>query len=257
MAPAKKTTKKTTTAKKAAPKKPAAPKAAATPPAPVPPAEPLPQLPPPPEGYTWTFDPDNGQFALAKLEPTAHGVGKEPGSKVIRNLRRVPVHMRLQGNADKQFRVELKPRGQGVGDTETIPYACTLDPSFIRSHDLGLFEIITRTEANEVEYPLNGFRQKEVRVVHTEDTVIAHKTFEQNEKGQLLDRSVEVQPVGPRIINRPGSDRQLTALLNETPQSVQAMQQESGRSEHAPSKLVREGVMPELPQRAVFEHHRG
>lgn len=259
MAAAKKTTKtaaKKTPAKKraTAAKKPAAPQAAAPP---APPAEPLPQLPAPPDGYTWTFNPSSGEFALTKLEPTAHGVGSEPGAKIIRNLRSVPVHMRLQGTADKQFRVELKPRGAGVGDSETIPYACTLDPSFIRSYEHGLFEIITRTEANAVNYPLNGFRQKEVRVIHTEDTVVAHKTFEQNEKGQLLDRSVEVQPVGPRVVNRPGSDRQLTAMLNESPAALQEMQNATGRKEVAPTKLVREGVMPALPERSVIEYTRG
>jgi hypothetical protein len=268
MAPAKKaTTKKKAPAKKAPAKKTTAKKAVATPVVEAAPAAPaVPALPAPPAGFTWSLDPATGQIVLipsaGAVAEKAEEVRKASG-KTIRNLRGVPVHMRLTGTGDKPYRIELQPRGMN-GDTKEVPAACTQDHAFIRSYDRGLFEIITKTEAGDIDYPVRGFQSRPLNIITSEQSTVAHQSFETNSKGQvtnqknLMPAAVQQNPsqganvyesVGPRVVPMPGSDPQLTAQFQSVQarrpdaQAANVMQSETGRAEHAPDKLLSKGIM--------------
>ena len=257
---------------------------AAAPAAPTPPP-----LPAPPEGHTWQLDSATGQITLVPTEAAAaatQAASEEAErtavtGKTIRNLRGVPVHLRLQGHGDKSYRVELMPRNM-AGDTKDIPAACTQDTTFIRSYDMGLFEIISKQEArfNAQQVPLNGYRSRELNIIHPDEQTVAHYEIEQTGKGksaQLTKRDLQpaqvqqnpaqganvYESVGPQVVSRPGSDPQLTAQFQSVqtrrPASpdVSAMQQDTGRAEHAPDKLVNKGIMGELPQVAGIQRVQG
>lgn len=68
--------------------------------------------------------------------------------KYIRNLRNMPISLRLERHEGKP-RFEMRPRGQR-GDTISIQKDDISDPIFQQNHALGLFEVLTATEAADV-----------------------------------------------------------------------------------------------------------
>lgn len=97
-------------------------------------------------------------------------------SKTIRNLRNCPVHLRLAGQGEKPYRVQLEARGR-PGDIAEIPAACTEDTAFVRGVDV-LFEIITKTEARNAKYERTGYQAEDVRLERVDDNSVTVATID-------------------------------------------------------------------------------
>lgn len=207
------------------------------------------------------------------------------GPYTIRALRFVPVRIDLQDpNSDKKpYRIMLQPRGQR-GDTATVPRHLAQTQEFVGSYNAGLFEVITATEAQQAQYPGQGFQQRVVPIERPQDTTIAHVQVQHDTKGRVVQQqNMMPNPAGgelnahvehgvmPTIVGVPGSDPQLTAQFQQaqgqallpaqqyqpTRAAAAAMQQETGRKEMTPDKLVDKGVMPPLPERVVMQPGQG
>ena len=248
-------------------------------------------VPAPPSGFTWSFDQSTGNLILVPTAEAAQEVAEakeekaeKVSGKTIRNLRYTPIHFRFFGYGEKPYRVELMPRTMS-GDTVTIPASCTQDTTFVKGHQMGLFEIITRQEAtaNAMEAPLDGYRSRQLNIVTPDETTVDHYEIEELGKGKssqlhrkdfapVVQQPVQQDPyhganmyegVGPRIVAMPGSDPQLTAQFQSTqarrpsPQEVSTMQQQTGRPEHDSGKLVDKGIMNPLPQVVGIQHVQG
>lgn len=138
------------------------------------------------------YDADNGR---SELKP-----------RIIRNMRRVTVNMRLDSGGEKPFRVSLKPRGT-MGDTVRIPAKCTDDVSFTASLEKGLFEIITRSEQQSINYGSHHVSHAErmgildwqgnpVKVGETTrdaDRVVSRTQYDTNQQGNVV---VQEQQMG-------------------------------------------------------------
>jgi len=149
----------------------------------------------------------------AKAKPAARkrAPRKKPSNVVlIKNLRQVPVHLRIQGElSDKLFRVELQPRGR-VGDTAAIPK--TLAESYQVVSGMGiLFEQITETEAKNAVFPAVGYQQGEkAEIVRDADQVIA-TAEDWDGKGQ--SPRTQARKEGQVFADVPGSDTALHEKL--------------------------------------------
>lgn len=126
-------------------------------------------------------------------------------AKTIRNLRGTLVHLRLFGEGgDKPYRIELKPRGM-YGDVHTVPANLIDNDTFVAGVDV-LFEIITKTEANKIEYAPQGYQGIEAaKIVRDSETVIS----------RTPDVDTSPRGMGPTYLNTPGSDADLHAKLAE------------------------------------------
>lgn len=131
-------------------------------------------------------------------------------AKTIRNLRGTPVHIRL-GNQKDPYRIELAPRGT-KGDVSTVPVNLQQDHAYVAGIDV-LFEIITQTEARNIEYGPVGYRPSEVvRVDRPEDTVVRTEV-------DLGPDGKMPRPMGPTYVGEgyPGSDVALAEGLTDNP----------------------------------------
>lgn len=138
--------------------------------------------------------------AKAPAKPRA----PKAGPKIIRNITGVPVHFRL-GSQKDPFRVQLAPRGQ-QGDTEAIPVALQQDYSFIQGRDR-LFEIITETEARNLQYAQVGYlaRDDAAQIYRQEDTTI-QTADNWDGKGRRAPEDRNVRTTGQKLADLPGSD---------------------------------------------------
>ncbi len=207
-----------------------------------------------------TVDPAAEAKPAAKAP--ARRTAPKPAPVIIRNLRSVPVHLRLEGIGDKPYRIQLAPRGN-QGDTATVPVACQGDTPF--THGVGvLFEVITQTEKNklEVAYPATGYQTRTAtEVIRPEDTTLATMP-EWDGKGQAPYSEVkrdsrnrqipETQGrtgdhVNMNVHNFPGSDAGLHSQLAAGGDAAEA------------AALAAKGVLPPgaFPQRVVVEKARG
>lgn len=151
-------------------------------------------------------------------------------AKHIRNLRGTLVHLRLYSqNAEKPFRIELKPRGV-QGDTSVIPANLIDDPTFLAAVDV-LVEVITESEHKALQgtYAPVGYlgRQDAPKIIRPDDTTIM-KAKDWDGEGRRVPQEREIQRVergsdvperafgtGMHTIDLPGSDTGLHALLAE------------------------------------------
>lgn len=89
----------------------------------------------------------------------------QPTAQWVRNLKNMPVHLRLRTiESDRPFFLNLKPRGE-VGDAERVPAAATEAREFVDAVYGGIIEIVTRTELDQVYYPPVGYLHTETQVV--------------------------------------------------------------------------------------------
>lgn len=147
-----------------------------------------------------------------------------PTAKIIRNLRQVPVHLRLRGDGEKPYRIELKARGNH-GDSSNVPAKCTQDATFARGLGV-LFETITQTELNKIQYPPIGYAGSNVTIERMADTSRTIATLDADGNMHKIDPHVSMQTV-----DKPGSNTELTQQANP-----------------AVDSLVSKGVMPPLPK---------
>lgn len=92
------------------------------------------------------------EFVPVEDEPAQASAQTDEGKpRIIRNLRNVPVHMRLDAGRDKPYRVALEPRGT-LGDVAQVPAICAEDTAFAESFRANLFEIITSAERASISY---------------------------------------------------------------------------------------------------------
>lgn len=123
-------------------------------------------------------------------------------AKWIRNLRGVPVHLRLYGEGRTDpYRIQLNRRGL-PGDIHQVPANLTDDGTFVAGIDV-LFEVITESEARSIQYNVaTGYQGAPVVVERPQDTVVS-VVPDVDSKGKLI---------GPRVVRKPGSDRQYEDL---------------------------------------------
>ncbi len=137
-------------------------------------------------------------------------------AKWIRNLRGTPVHLRLYGEGrDKPYRIELNRRGLS-GDMHQVPASLTDDGTFASGIGV-LFEIITTAEANRIRdsYEGSGGYQgiEPAQLVREQDTVIATGPAYDG-KGLAPREGVQQRPLGPTVVQTPGSQTQQLAEGN-------------------------------------------
>lgn len=133
------------------------------------------------------------------------------GPKIIRNLRNMPVHLRLYSslNPKDPFRVALEARG-GRGDTSVIPINVQEAPQFVKGEGV-LFEVITQTEYLKLEYEIPSFERRDIaKVVRDEDTVISKQDNWDGAKGT---KQPERRSTGVNYYDAPGSDTGLHEKL--------------------------------------------
>lgn len=124
-------------------------------------------------------------------------------AKTIRNLRGTPVHLRL-GPEDNRYRIQLSPRGQ-PGDVSTVPANLIDDHTFTSGVNI-LFEIITQTEARNIQYgPSTATGVEPAKLVREEETVIK----------RVANVDTSPRNIGPTYVNAPGSNDNLHAQLAE------------------------------------------
>lgn len=109
-------------------------------------------------------------------------------SKLIRNLNNAPVHLRIHsaGN-ERPYFMQLAPRGF-PNDVHEVPAHLTITNDFIQGAGR-LFEIITRTEANKIEYPKQGYLAQtgfNVEVIRADQNIVA-RIPDWDGKGRLPD----------------------------------------------------------------------
>jgi len=138
--------------------------------------------------------------AKAPAKPRA----PKAGPKIIRNITGVPVHFRL-GNQKDPYRVQLAPRGQ-QGDTESIPVALQQDYSFIQGVGK-LFEIITETEARNLQYSPVGYlaRDDAAKIYRQEDTTI-QTADNWDGQGRRAPEDRNIRTTGQKFADVPGAD---------------------------------------------------
>ena len=141
--------------------------------------------------------------AKAPAKPRA----PKAGPKIIRNLRNMPVHLRM-GNKKDPFRVQLAPRGL-QGDTESIPVEVQQDYGFISGVGR-LFEIITATEARDLQYQSVGYleRTDTAKIYREEDTTIM-TADDWDGKGTRTPQERNKRTQGQVLTDVPGSDAAL------------------------------------------------
>lgn len=172
-----------------------------------------------------------GKKPAAKAKSTTAKAPSRPRktAKTIRNLRGCPVHLRLQKeDAEKPFRVQLAPRGLR-GDTAIIPVGLVDNPGFVQ--DIGvLYEIITTTEAANIEYASVGYlgRTDAPQILREEDTVIQsaknwdgkgkspqEREIRRDTRGHVISERDPSVGTGMHTIDVPGSDTGLHKALAE------------------------------------------
>lgn len=121
-------------------------------------------------------------------------------AKTIRNLRGTLVHLRLFSDQnEKPYRIELQPRGN-PGDTHTVPASLIDTNTFTSGVDV-LFEIITKTEADKIQYygsvGYQGIDQ--ATVVRPSETVVKTVT-DMGSDGKMPQREL-----GPTIVKGIGA----------------------------------------------------
>ncbi len=125
-----------------------------------------------------------------------------PKEYIIRNLRGTPVHVRL-GNLQKDpYRIELAPRGLR-GDVSVVPAKFRSDTAFARGAGV-LFEIVTKTEANEIQYSTLPYdlQRPTATLYREEDTVIVTEDDFHSEGRH--DRQPQRRAPGQNIVGNEG-----------------------------------------------------
>ena len=120
---------------------------------------------------------------------------KRATAKTIRNLRRIPVHLRLSGQGEKPYRVQLERRGN-PGDTAEIPVACQSDTAFQKGIGV-LFEVITKAELAKLTYEPQGYTPPVVHVDRPADTTVGTATID--EKGRTTSKT-QITRVAPNVV---------------------------------------------------------
>jgi hypothetical protein len=146
--------------------------------------------------------------------PAPAATQAEDQPRTIRNLRSIPVHMRLDSGTDKPYRVALEPRGQ-KGDVAKVPARCTDDTAFSESFNAGLFEIITSAERASIDYskpadrraitdPRTGLPVQVLPTEGSEDNTVAEYAIQTQHHGQRAGEVTRTD-VNPRQVYVPGS----------------------------------------------------
>lgn len=173
-----------------------------------------------------------------------------PTAKTIRNLRGTVVHARLLSqDPEKPFRIALQPRGL-QGDTTTVPATLISDHTFVSGVDV-LWEIITTTEARQVEYQPVGYlgRTDAPQVIRPEDTTIA-SVEDWDGKGRVPQQRT---PTG-----RQASEREFGTGLHTTdvPGADAALHQQLRQAQKAGETAMPDGV-DIASRQVVIERARG
>lgn len=119
-------------------------------------------------------------------------------AQTIRNLRGTPVHLRL-GADNNKYRVQLARRGE-PGDVATIPANLIDDTTFVAGVDV-LFELITKTEANKIEYGPSGYQGVETAKLVREQETVIKRVADMGSDGKMPQREL-----GPTHVKTPGAD---------------------------------------------------
>lgn len=137
--------------------------------------------------------------------------------KIIRNLRKTAVHLRLFSKTPKDpYRIQLSPRGQN-GDYTYVPVDLVDDPTLKKATGI-LVEVITQAEVNalEDEYLPGGYqgRTDAPTIIRPDDSTVM-KAPDWDGKGRLpQDRAItQSQRTGTHTIDVPGSDQALHAAI--------------------------------------------
>lgn len=148
--------------------------------------------------------------ATPAAKPAAKPRAPKAGPKIIRNLRNMPVHLRL--GSDPPYRIQLQPRGR-QGDTASVPVALQEEYAFLRGVGT-LFEVITQTEARKVEYGPVGYvgRPDSATIYREEDTTI-QTADNWDGKGRRAPEDRNIHRTGQNLADVPGSDEGLHATI--------------------------------------------
>lgn len=148
-----------------------------------------------------------------KTAPKKAPEPRASAQKYIRNLREIPVGIRLDRHSDKA-RFDLKPRGQR-GDTISVQKDDLIDPIFQHNYSLGVFEVLTSVEAASVlakqvvnqqtaSHPALAMLVNERGEKYEQDAIHTERPHEEqgvvvgkvDEKGNTLRRGPEIMEPG-------------------------------------------------------------
>lgn len=146
--------------------------------------------------------------------PAPAPVSQEDKVRIIRNLRGIPVHLRL-GSANDPYRVALEPRGE-QNDIAEIPERLAQGTTFSQSYRSGLFEVITQAEREAVEYgpmvdrrgvvdPLTGEAVQVLPSDNPNDGTVAEYAIETERHGRNAGNVTRTDVIAPRQVYVPGS----------------------------------------------------
>jgi hypothetical protein len=182
---------------------------------------------------------------------------KKKTSEFVRNLRYTPVHVRCSTlGHDKPFRIALSPRGER-GDYKEVPISVAQDSMEFSANLDVLFEIIPKSEALELEksYPAVGYNGGEQRtglnlvngeLVEMPLNVDVSREAERDVARFTEDaKGVHRRPVGPNIVNMPGSDAALTLMAQDQIRAEGGDPAEAGSNEEAIKRALVQKVVNE------------
>lgn len=132
----------------------------------------------------------------------------------IRNTRNCPVHLRLRDTNDQRYFIELTPRGE-YGDVHRVPPNLTEDHSLLVSINQGILEVITQTEANNIEYGPQGYAgENGVEITRPDDaTMITRQDWDG--KGRAPARTPVQPQQAPSMQAVAGADAKMKIVAEE------------------------------------------
>lgn len=144
---------------------------------------------------------------LKKRRKKNSNVGQREGDKFVRALNTRPARVWL-GNRKDPYELNFQRRGM-PGDVQAVPASLTATTVYQRNLGV-IFEEVTPEEVAAIRYntPISQSPLPQAEMVRSQDNVIAEGQWDEKTK------TVVQRGLGPRYVDKPGSDPQVHEQLN-------------------------------------------